>query len=158
MWVKGWLFRKQGELGKSHTLNVIYYFIWIASALKCLSKYFEMFVWLLCPWDSLDKNTGLCCHFFLQGIFLTQGSNPHLLLWQSDSLPLRHLGSPFWNVYIFTLAVQPSLSGDTCAQAWNMYVSNANCVSNTTCPSHSQCKCWDLCSDLHRAYSLVHLN
>ena len=25
------------------------------------------------------KNTGMGCHFLLQGIFLTQGSNPHLL-------------------------------------------------------------------------------
>ena len=28
---------------------------------------------LLCPWDSPGKNTGVGCHFFLQGIFLTQG-------------------------------------------------------------------------------------
>ena len=35
---------------------------------------------LLCPWDFPDKNTGVGCHFLLQGIFLTQGSNPHLLL------------------------------------------------------------------------------
>ena len=34
---------------------------------------------LLCPWDSLGKNTGVRCHFLLQGIFPTQGSNPHLL-------------------------------------------------------------------------------
>ena len=32
--------------------------------------------------------------FLLQGIFLTQGLNPHLLLWQVDSLLLSHLGSP----------------------------------------------------------------
>ena len=40
---------------------------------------------LLCPWDSPGKNTGVGCHFLLQGIFLTQGSNPHhvrLLHWQ----------------------------------------------------------------------------
>ena len=30
---------------------------------------------LLCPWDFPDKNTGVGCHFFLQGIFPTQGSN-----------------------------------------------------------------------------------
>ena len=30
----------------------------------------------------------------LQGIFLTQRSNSHLLNWQVDSLPLGHLGSP----------------------------------------------------------------
>ena len=35
---------------------------------------------LLCPWDFPGKNTGVGCHFHLQGIFLTQGSNPHLLL------------------------------------------------------------------------------
>ena len=51
---------------------------------------------LLCPWDFPGKNTGVGCHFLLQGIFLTKGSNPHLLsllYWQADSLPLYHLGS-----------------------------------------------------------------
>ena len=40
------------------------------------------------------KNTGISCHFLLQGIFLIQGSNPCLLRWQAVSLPLNHLGSP----------------------------------------------------------------
>ena len=47
------------------------------------------------------QNTGVGCHFLLQGIFLTQGSNPHLLSllhWQVDSLPLHHLGSQeYWD-------------------------------------------------------------
>ena len=34
---------------------------------------------LLCPWDSPGKNTTVGCHFLLQGIFPTQGSNPGLL-------------------------------------------------------------------------------
>ena len=34
---------------------------------------------LLCPWDSPGKNTGAGCHFLLQGLFPTQGSNLHLL-------------------------------------------------------------------------------
>ena len=34
------------------------------------------------------------CHFLLQGIFPTQGSNLRLLYKQADSLPLSHLGSP----------------------------------------------------------------
>ena len=41
---------------------------------------------LLCPRDFPGKNTGLGCHFLLQGIFLTQGLNPwllHLLHWQA---------------------------------------------------------------------------
>ena len=33
---------------------------------------------LLCPWDFLGKNIGVDCHFLLQGIFPTQGSNPCL--------------------------------------------------------------------------------
>ena len=32
--------------------------------------------------------------FLLQGIFLTQESNPHRLHWQAYSLPLSHQGSP----------------------------------------------------------------
>ena len=35
---------------------------------------------VLCPWDSPNRNTGVGCHFLLQGIFLTQGSNPGLLI------------------------------------------------------------------------------
>ena len=33
---------------------------------------------LLCPWNSPGKNTGVGCQALLQGIFLTQGSNPGL--------------------------------------------------------------------------------
>ena len=39
------------------------------------------------PGNSPGKNTGVGCHFLLQGIFPTQGSNPgllHLLHWQAD--------------------------------------------------------------------------
>ena len=38
--------------------------------------------WLLCPWNSPAKNTGVFCHSLLQGIFLDQGSNSHLLQWK----------------------------------------------------------------------------
>ena len=34
---------------------------------------------LLCPWDSLGKNTGVGSHSLLQGIFPTQGSSLRLL-------------------------------------------------------------------------------
>ena len=42
-------------------------------------------------WDYPGKNTGVGCHFLLQGIFMTQGLNPRLLHWQADSLPLAPL-------------------------------------------------------------------
>ena len=57
---------------------------------------------LLCPWNSPGKNSGVCCHFLLQGIFLTQGSNPCLLHWQVDSLPLSHLGGLLLHSYLQT--------------------------------------------------------
>ena len=32
-----------------------------------------------CLWSFLGKNTGVGCHFLLQGIFPSQEANPHLL-------------------------------------------------------------------------------
>ena len=55
---------------------------------------------LLCPWDFPAKNPGVGCHFLLQGVFLIQGLNPHLLHWQVDSSPLSHLGSPFFPIVL----------------------------------------------------------
>ena len=49
---------------------------------------------LLQPWDFLGKSTGVGCHFLLQGIFLTQGSNPGLLHCRQMLYRLSHQGSP----------------------------------------------------------------
>ena len=40
----------------------------------------------LCPWNFLGKNTGMGCHFLLQGIFLTQRLNLSFLynLWTGN--------------------------------------------------------------------------
>ena len=49
---------------------------------------------LLCPWNVPGKHIGVGCHVLLQGIFLTQRLNLHLLSIlhrQADSLPLHHL-------------------------------------------------------------------
>ena len=54
---------------------------------------------LLFPWNFPGKISGVGCHVLLQGIFLTQGSNPcllHLLHWQVDYVPLRHLGKLYF--------------------------------------------------------------
>ena len=48
---------------------------------------------LLCSWISPSRNTGMGCHFLLQGIFPTQGLNSCLLPWQADSLPAEPQGS-----------------------------------------------------------------
>ena len=51
---------------------------------------------LLCPWDFLGRNTGVRCHFLLQGIFLTR-IEPVSPALQVDSLPRSHQGSTDWN-------------------------------------------------------------
>ena len=51
------------------------------------------------PRGSPGKDTGLGCHFLLQGIFLNQGLNSsllHLLHWQTDSLLLASPGKPVY--------------------------------------------------------------
>ena len=49
---------------------------------------------LLRPWDLLGKGPGVGCHFLLQGIFPTQGSNPGLLHCTQMLYRLSHQGSP----------------------------------------------------------------
>ena len=46
------------------------------------------------PLDSPGKNTGVGCHFLLQGIFLTQESNPGLLHCRQSLYQLSYKGSP----------------------------------------------------------------
>ena len=69
---------------------------------------------LFCLWNFLSNNTRVDSHFLLQGIFLTQGLNLHLLCilhWQADSLPLSYLGSPCITrlPYIFTYTILHSV-------------------------------------------------
>ena len=72
--------------------------------LACVLSHVWLFVtpWtittrLLCPWDFPGKNTRVGCGFLLQGIFLTQRSNPcllKLLHCRKILYPLNHQGSP----------------------------------------------------------------
>ena len=50
---------------------------------------------LLYPWDFPGKNTRVGCHSFLQGIFLTHGSNTSLLHCRQILYHLSHQGSQF---------------------------------------------------------------
>ena len=47
---------------------------------------------LLCPWDFPGKSPGVGCHFLLQRIFLTQGSNPGLPHCRQMLYHLSHKG------------------------------------------------------------------
>ena len=63
--------------------------------------------------------SGVDCHFLLQGIILTQGSNSHLLHWQVDSLPLNYQRSPMVLIDVIKLA-QPYI-----AKKWYSQDSNS---------------------------------
>ena len=78
------------------------------------------------------KNTGVGCHDFLQGIFLTQGMNPCLLHWQADSLPLttREAQGSSYHVFIAE-KLAPS-----CPQMWVIYTPYSLSLSFT----HTQCQ------------------
>ena len=103
------------------------YFRWAVFVIKCarvLSCFsrVQLFAtqWiaanLLCPWDSPGKNTGMDCHALLQGIFLTQGLNPHLLCllrWRVDSLIP---GSPTCGILVLQLAIEPRTPA---VEAWS---------------------------------------
>ena len=61
---------------------------------SCFQPHWLYPAWILSSWDFPGKNTGVGCSFLLQEIAPTQGSKSCLLHWQTDSLPLIHLGKP----------------------------------------------------------------
>ena len=83
-----------------------------------------------------QARTGIRCHFFVQGSFPTQGSNPRLPRWWVYSLPLSYLGSPgiTFNVIIFSLAprcrIGTKLLRTTQPQPPELEVKPTMCFSN----------------------------
>ena len=66
---------------------------------------------LLCPWNFSGKNNGVGCHFLLQGIFPTQGSN---LCFASPALTGRFFTTSATWVHIhFLTRLHPGGSGGT---------------------------------------------
>ena len=64
---------------------------------------------LLCSQNFLGKNIGVNCHFLLQGIFPTQGLNPHLLCLlccRQILYLLSHRGSPQYTMHVANLFVE----------------------------------------------------
>ena len=63
-----------------------------------------------CLWNSPGENTGVHCHFLLQGIFPTQKSNPSLPHCRQILYQLSHQGNPRilgWVVYPFSSRSSP---------------------------------------------------
>ena len=96
------------NLNDSSDIIVVYSLIWHSYSVLCLLAQSCPTLCNLMDYsplgssvhgDSPGKNTGVGCHALLQGIFLTQGSNPHLLCllhWQAGSLPPAPPGNLHW--------------------------------------------------------------
>ena len=67
-----------------------------------------------CPWNFPGKNTGVVCHFLLQGIFPTQGSNPglpHCRLFNVWALVAQLIKNPpaMWETWVWSLGWEDPL-------------------------------------------------
>ena len=63
---------------------------------------------LLSPWNFPGKSTGVGCHFLLQGIFPTQGSNPGLPHCRQTLYHLSHQGKRYSNNF-YTIVFNSSI-------------------------------------------------
>ena len=103
---------------------------------------------LLCPWDFPGKNTGASCHFLLQGIFQTQGSNSGLPYCRQTLYPLSQEGIPKIRVLLLKEgnmdSVLGGLAGANCCRhsprAWNREAFRAP----ATCGHQSKGNSWTL--------------
>ena len=89
------------------------------SCLRFLRRYGLQHTRFLCLWGSPGKNTGLGCHFLLQGIFPTLESNLGLLQCR-QILPTELQGKPFVTVAMYSiiwmyLIYQPCIDRNVCS-------------------------------------------
>ena len=101
---------------------------------------------LPCPWNFPGKRTGVGYRLFLQRIFPTQGSNPHLLHWQVDSLP----GNPllfllllffFFLIYLFG-CVGSCGTWEICCIMWDLLLQCMSIDSPFVMLGLSSCSPW----------------
>ena len=91
---------------------------------------------LLGPWDFPGKSTGVDCHFLLQEIVPTQGSNQyilHLLHWQAESFPLSHLRSPPWLISSYQSDVTECRVRRSTVNSGDVFMSKLQGLLHTTC-------------------------
>ena len=84
----------------------------------------------LCPWDFSGKNTGVSCHFFLQGIFLTRVPNPRLLCLLHCKQILYHLSHQGINIIYMSIIWTGLFWKDWCWD-WNSNTLATSCEELT---------------------------
>ena len=92
--------------------------------------------------DSPGKNTGVGCHALLQGIFLTQGSNPGFLHCRQILYHLSHQGSPY------TATMEAHIGGPH-PKSWRLELNRKACPHlskrNSSCLRAPLCVCVCVC-------------
>ena len=87
---------QQAKSAKSRLPFLRLHHMWVCSVMSNpLRPHGLQFTRLLCLWNFPGKNTEVGCHFLLQSVFSTRGSNAcllRLLHWQADSLPTEPPG------------------------------------------------------------------
>ena len=124
-------------------------FLWLCICLHAYLSHAWLFAtpWTVAHqrWDFSDKNTGVGCHFLLQGIFLTQGLKPHLLCllhcrWILYCL--SHQGSPVI-MYKYLLHLYFPLLRGMVGSVWYFSISlkpsQSNSESNIFCLDLRRC-------------------
>ena len=80
---------------------------------------------LLSPWDSPGKNTGVGCHFLLQGNLPDPGIEPGFPALEADPLTSEPPGSPIWKVkmekILITLKHRSHTHQGRCFQQWGTW-------------------------------------
>ena len=132
--------------GSTHTTSYLYAWSMVHSCPTPFDSMEQLFgaARLLCPWDSPGKNTAVCCHFLLHGIFPIQGSNSSLLCllhWQMCSLPLTAPGYYLPKApppKAITLVVKSSTDG-LCWDAFQLSQSEFTIITKSSCYFPTKC-------------------
>ena len=80
---------------------------------------------LFCPWDFPGKDIGVGCHFLLQGIFPTQGSNPGLQHCRQILYQLNYKTSSFSHLLFSSIIKHCSLRKGILSPFWSVSVSRS---------------------------------
>ena len=109
---------KTNFFNKSMSYSYLRYTEWNVCTQSCLTLLLPFGLQptrLLCPWNfpgkntkvsshSLLQNTGVGCHFLLQGLFLTQGSNPCLLHWAGKFFTIAPFEKGEYQKFVYCLS------------------------------------------------------
>ena len=76
--------------------------------------------WLLCPWDSPGKNTGVGSHFLTPGDLPDPGIKPGSPTLRADSLPFESPGATITRIHPFIFQMGGKMRSRT--NEWSLFI------------------------------------